>query len=182
MSGVIKDVTLQDFNPFNSWTLTSEGINQSKDIRDPFLGATAKAGTSELINEAGSWLHASKDAPDRKYLAENNGLIRFKCALLIIGTPIVMLAKSVMKLACAIFNRDCVTTKLAKIAKALLAPIAILGLELAAIYGVFSPKNGRKLYATIERGAFGTDYLLAPCFQPNPQRHLGIIKIGKTII
>ncbi len=47
------------------------------------------------------------------------------------------------------------------------SPIAAVGLQLAAIYGLFSPKNGRKLYATFERCIYGRA-LLAPCFQPNP--------------
>lgn len=51
------------------------------------------------------------------------------------------------------------------------APIAIIALELAAIYGVFSPYNGRKLYGSIEKNMFEDKHLLAPCFQSDPMSH-----------
>jgi hypothetical protein len=44
-------------------------------------------------------------------------------------------------------------------------PVAIIGLELVAIYGLFRPYDGRKLYASIERATYGNG-MLAPCFQP----------------
>jgi hypothetical protein len=49
-------------------------------------------------------------------------------------------------------------------------PIALVGLELAAIYGIFNPYDGRKLYASIERAQYG-NFILAPCFQPDPRYH-----------
>lgn len=49
-------------------------------------------------------------------------------------------------------------------------PFSILGLELAAIYGMFRPYDGRKLYGSIERATYGKA-ILAPCFQPNPTSH-----------
>ena len=51
------------------------------------------------------------------------------------------------------------------------SPIAILALELVAIYGIYDPMNGRKLYASIERAQY-EDPILAPCFQPSPAYHL----------
>lgn len=45
------------------------------------------------------------------------------------------------------------------------SPIAIIGLELAAIYGLMRPYDGRKLYATFERAIYG-NALIPPCFQP----------------
>lgn len=50
-------------------------------------------------------------------------------------------------------------------------PVTLVGLELAAIYGLFRPYDGRKLYASFERAAYG-DSILAPCFQPDPEKHL----------
>lgn len=50
-------------------------------------------------------------------------------------------------------------------------PISLVGLELAALYGILSPYDGRKLYASIERLTY-EKYILAPCFQPDPQSHL----------
>lgn len=48
---------------------------------------------------------------------------------------------------------------------------ALIFLELSALYGLLTPYNGRKLYATIERAQYG-NFFLAPCFQPEPSEHL----------
>ncbi len=45
-------------------------------------------------------------------------------------------------------------------------PIALIGLQFAAMYGVYDPKNGSQLYAKIERALDGFQYL-APSFQPS---------------
>lgn len=50
------------------------------------------------------------------------------------------------------------------------SPIAIAGLELAAIYGIIRPYDGRKLYASIERAEY-RNFILVPCFQPDPTSH-----------
>lgn len=47
----------------------------------------------------------------------------------------------------------------------ILTPLAIAGLEVSALFGLLSPYDGRKLYATIERALYGTA-ILAPGFQP----------------
>lgn len=52
------------------------------------------------------------------------------------------------------------------------APISYVGMELSAIYGLILPKEGGKLYASFERLAFDGP-ILAPCFQPSPEYHLG---------
>ena len=49
-------------------------------------------------------------------------------------------------------------------------PFSILALLFATLYGLYSPYDGRKLYATIERVAYGKA-VLAPCFQPYPKSH-----------
>jgi len=46
-----------------------------------------------------------------------------------------------------------------------LAPIFLVGLECAAIYGIIMPHHGAKVYAACEKALFGAG-LLAPCFQP----------------
>lgn len=51
-------------------------------------------------------------------------------------------------------------------------PIGYVGMELAALYGLVLPYDGGKLYATFERITFGGPFL-APCFQPEPEYHLG---------
>jgi hypothetical protein len=50
------------------------------------------------------------------------------------------------------------------------APISLVALEIAALYGCIRPYDGRKLYATLERAVYG-DSVLAPCFQPSPTSH-----------
>ncbi len=75
-------------------------------------------------------------------------------------------------------------------------PLLLVGMIFSALYGAtISPYNGRKLYATCERLAysggyqfFGADYggknlhnyLLAPCFQPDPKAHLGGGELDKS--
>jgi xanthosine utilization system XapX-like protein len=55
--------------------------------------------------------------------------------------------------------------------RVLITPVGIVALELSAIFGIFSPYNGRKLYASCERLLYG-DSILAPCFQPDATKHL----------
>ncbi len=45
-----------------------------------------------------------------------------------------------------------------------LAPIALVGMELAAIYMVFNPRDGKKIYAAIEQLEYGNWNL--PCMHP----------------
>lgn len=69
-------------------------------------------------------------------------------------------------------------------------PFLLLGLIFAALYGAIArPYDGRKLFGTFERIAYSggyqffkkehddpkqvQNYLLAPCFQPEPVAHLG---------
>jgi hypothetical protein len=74
-------------------------------------------------------------------------------------------------------------------------PLILVGMLFSALYGAtLSPYDGRKLYGTLERLAYSGgyqffglydwkknlhNYLLAPCFQPYPQAHLGGGKIGQ---
>lgn len=51
------------------------------------------------------------------------------------------------------------------------APLAYLGFEGVAIYGLFRPYEGRKQYAALEK-FFYNEAMIAPCFQPNPTHHL----------
>jgi hypothetical protein len=58
--------------------------------------------------------------------------------------------------------------------RVVLTPIALVGLELAAIYGIFNPYEGRKLYASIERALYTDSFdWIAPrirSFQPKGWR------------
>ncbi len=53
----------------------------------------------------------------------------------------------------------------------LIAPFILLLLELSALYGIFAPRDGRKLYASFECGFYGRA-ILGGCFQPNEPYHL----------
>jgi hypothetical protein len=54
--------------------------------------------------------------------------------------------------------------------RVLFAPFIFVMMELAALYGIIEPLNGRKLYAALERVSYG-DGKLAPCFQPRATHH-----------
>ena len=121
-----------------------------------------------------------------KYLNEDTGLIRFKCFLLILGSPLVhtiaALFHTTLKLLnlfddilVSIYalwmNQKFSTCLLQDFFLLILSPTAPVILTFAALYGVFFPHNGRKFYASIERLLYG-GFLLAPCFQPEPEEHL----------
>ncbi|MFI5333933.1 MAG: hypothetical protein ACHQT8_02055 [Chlamydiales bacterium] len=54
--------------------------------------------------------------------------------------------------------------------RVIFTPMIYIGLELSALYGIFLPAQGQKLYATFERCAYRRA-LIAPCFQPIRVRH-----------
>lgn len=119
----------------------------------------------------------------RSYWNESKAVVRVKCALLTLGTPIV---HATVGLATKLFsvitlyplwgNSDSsLKSRFKELGKEIirlaLLPLGVIALEMAALYGIFSPYNGRKVYASLERSFYG-EYLLAPCFQPDPTRHL----------
>ena len=75
-------------------------------------------------------------------------------------------------------------------------PLILVGLLFSALYGAtVSPYDGRKLFGTFERIAYSGgyqffgigygeknphNYLLAPCFQPDPKAHLGGGNLGES--
>jgi hypothetical protein len=124
----------------------------------------------------------------KPYLNEFIGVIWLKCFGLFLGTPVVQTALLICNVAYRLFNlltfvhfwkehqKPCsFTARLldfgADLLRIVAAPLALVGLELAALYGLLNPRDGRKLYATIERAEYG-DGLFAPCFQPEAKRHL----------
>lgn len=160
-------VNLRDFQLSNQWELDSDGPKWSDG--DP----------KYLIDKT----------TGRKYWNESKDCVRFKCFLLTLGTPIVHSIASLVNMAHRImklvtfshFRMDkegeksySFKERLKDAGKDLLrvvtTPIAFVGLELAAIYGMFSPYNGRKLYASIERAQY-ENFTFAPCFQPDPTCH-----------
>jgi hypothetical protein len=160
-------VTLRDFRPINIWEIDHDGAKYHD----------------------GSPEHVVDLTTGRRYWNESKGTIRFKCFLLTLGVPLihpitaaVNVAYRVVKLvsfyhfwgikdAQGRFNLKESLSKAGKDALRIIAtPLSIVGLELAAIYGLFRPYDGRKLFASIERATYGS-FILAPCFQPDPTSH-----------
>ena len=50
------------------------------------------------------------------------------------------------------------------------APFVYAALELTALCGIFFPYQARKIFGSLEMWAFKAP-ILAPCFQPEPERH-----------
>lgn len=172
-------VTLRDFCPINRWTADEKG---------PYWEGNYKP---EVM---GPYQYLIDQTTDRRYLNQDPGVVRTKCILLTFGTPFIHLIASIANVAYRIWNlislahfkeqstseweektpysfkaslketfKDCV--------KVFTTPLAYFGLELAAIFGIISPYDGRKLYATIERAQYGNS-ILAPWFQPCDPYHL----------
>lgn len=163
----MSNITLRDFQPINTW-------------KPDLDGSKWKDGDPEYLIDM---------TTGRRYWNESKGCIALKCFLLTMGTPIVHVIASLVNVAYKIvklvsfshfrMNKEGKTLSSFQeklkdagqdLLKVITTPIALAGLELAAIYGVFTPYNGRKLYASIERAQYGT-CILAPCFQPNPRYH-----------
>lgn len=159
-------VILGDFHPVNQWK-----------VHHPNVGDFIDFTYSVLIDETTS----------REYSNESKECVSEKCQKLTLATPIVHSIASCINIAYRIvrlvtlshfwwgLNKEApysLKERTKEAGKDLLriftTPFAFIGLELAAIYGIFSPYNGRKLYATIERAQYGNS-VLAPCFQPDPE-------------
>lgn len=124
-----------------------------------------------------------------KYWQDDPNITRLKCFGLIVATPIIHAMGLVFNIANRIVKMvtlahfwhsssdhySC-SEKCWSLGKDLLvivsSPLIYIFLELSAVYGLFLPNDGKKLYATFERCAYG-QALLAPCFQPDATKHLG---------
>ncbi|MBY0529701.1 MAG: hypothetical protein K2P51_05875 [Rhabdochlamydiaceae bacterium] len=163
----MSSVTLGDFQPINTWKPNLVGPKWGD--RDPKYLIDMTTG--------------------RRYWNESEGCVGFKCFLLTVGTPIVHSVASLVSVAHKVirlvaffhFWKDVKGEKKypfeerlndvgMDLLRVVTTPIVFVGLELAAIYGIFAPYNGRKLYASIERAQYG-GFILAPCFQPDPKYH-----------
>jgi hypothetical protein len=127
-----------------------------------------------------------------KYWHDDEVVSRFKLFLLTLGTctinviaaalhSVYYLAKIVtcyelIKNSTASWQ-EAMTNYAKDVARVLLAPVILIGLEITAILGIITPmKNGpqdaKKMYALGETLLFGFDgWRLAPCFRPSPERH-----------
>lgn len=134
-------------------------------------------------DDDGSPLFIIDKSTKERYFNDSSSTIRCKCALLALGTPLVHPVTSVLNIAyrigrlvtCQHFTGSSQDEDLKEAGKDLLraaiSPVSVVGLELAALYGICRPHDGRKLYARIEKAVYNGP-VMAPCFQPDPQYHL----------
>ena len=164
-----RSVTIRDFQPVNTWQTQTSGKKWRK---------------------SNAPMYVIDQSTGKKYWNESKHILRLKCLALALGTPIVHLIGTMVTVAYKIARlvtfshfwekkegeKSYSFKERAKDAgKDLLrvaaSPIIIASLELAAIYGMVKPYDGRKLFASIERAMYGGS-LLAPCFQPQAEEHL----------
>lgn len=124
----------------------------------------------------------------KKYLNESPKVIRFKCFWLTLGTPLVHTPAGLVNVAirtAKVFsgyhfwksnqckNRsECIKEVKLDVLKVLAQPAITIGLEGAALYGIFKPYEGRKIYSAFETIAYEDIFRLAPCFRAEPASHL----------
>lgn len=150
-------VTLRHFHPFNKWI---------------------DSGFPQLVDETTGDFYSHEEA----------NIKRFKCLVLVIATPITQSIGLILNIINRVglilsstysWTHDkfeerplCEMMKefSDNILSLALTPIILVGMELAAIYGLVKPFDGGKLYASFERLAYGKEFL-APCFQPNRYLH-----------
>jgi hypothetical protein len=168
------NISLRDFQPINHWEADQNREKWKVFDHDSF--SMVESSDPKFIIDK---------TTNRKYLNDSPSTVRWKCLALIFVTPFERLFNiiwRIMKVAnFANFwlkvpgeGRYDIKARLIETAKDLFriitTPMTLVGLELAAIYGMLRPYDGRKLYASIDRATFGT-FGLAPCFQPDPKRH-----------
>lgn len=165
------NVKLEDFNFRNCWSLDSDGPK-----------------TQCCPDHESKPKYIIDRAAERKYRNESEDHVRFTCFALALATPTIHEYVSVVNVAYRIVKlvtlshfwfpkhgersynfEHRLNDAGIDLLRIVAAPIATLGLELAALYGIFSPYNGMKLYATIERAQYG-HWILAPFFQPIEER------------
>ena len=174
-------VNTKDFNPINKWAPEVNGSTwghfEYRDGKEHWISSGVPRFIVDLTTK-------------KKYLNEDLSTIRIKSFLLTLGTPFVhpiaaicAIAYKTLKvvslyhfwkareteLQCSRISSALKETGI-DLLKIIAAPLTVIGLELAAIYGIFRPLDGRKLYASMERAEYG-DFVLAPCFQPAPTQH-----------
>jgi hypothetical protein len=169
------DLTCKDFQPINRW---------KPDLEGPRWGYDAHQDPKFLIDQT----------TGKKYFNESKSCVRIKCLLLTVGVPVVHTVAAIINIAwkvlklisfshfwCENFDLEYkFKARLKAAGKDLLSivttPFFLVALELTAIYGLITPYNGRKLYASTER-AYNT-FTLAPCFRPDPTSHATVHAFG----
>ncbi len=165
------DLNLNDFRPISSWNDEIGG----RLWLNPEVGP--------MYTEVGP-MYTIDESTSRKYLNQRAQVLVIKNFLLVLGSPIAQIyflsAKSLYLIRDLFINLLCCNVASLKnriwqvsrnVGVLVSMPLIYVLLELSALYGLVRPFDGRKLYASFERLAGDFDYL-APCFQPEPERHL----------
>lgn len=173
------------------FTSEIEGLMESLSIKD-----FAICGNNWTVDDTGECWRGTRiprfiidSKTGKKFLNEDYRVIVLKCFGLIFFTPVAHSIGSACNVAYRIArllvfyhfwsesNGETVERKLKvlhagqDLGRVAAAPLAIIGLEFAAIYGVCLPYDGRKLYGSIEKAMYGKGFA-APCFQAYPKSHL----------
>lgn len=164
------DINIRDFSLFAEYELDHNGPR--------FSGSALNArhsNTPVYIIDTGT---------GKKYLNQSDSNVRIKCGMLIFATPFLQISLLAMKffarlsdvLLCFIAPKKSsffwqVKEISSQILRAISIPLIYIALEISAIYGLFFPQDGRRIYAAFERLA-GDERFLAPCFQVNTIKHL----------
>lgn len=172
---------LNDFQLVNKWVPDTEGPKWD----DYGYGLTGQP--KYIIDQT----------TNKKFLNESKKIIRIKCAILTIATPIkkplfaipICAFRVIKILSFSHFWQSKYRTTKGQpfreagkdVLKIAATPLAIIGLECAAIYGVFRPHDGRKIYANIETAVF-YPFVLAPCFQPNSSNRRLARKVQREML
>lgn len=170
------DTDLMKFSPFNTWSLDTEGPKWRQSI---FCMEGNE--TSQFIID---------DTTGDKYLNQHPVLVSIKCGAAAIATPVVhtigipinviyrvIRIVATCKYLHEAYENDkkdiqsyCVKEISKDILRIVVSPLILLILEIAALYGIFSPNDGKKVYANVEAAFYGRA-ILSGCFQPNPIHH-----------
>lgn len=174
----MESISLKDFIPVSSWKVDQKICYSNKKP-----------------------MYAVDSFSKRSYLNESSNTVRFKCLLLSVGTPFIRGGVTLIDVAMRIVF--CVTgyrffekhycahnsynlslrfrNVLKDVRSIVVQPLCLMGMQFSAIYGLLTPYNGRKLYASFERSARKTmnhdqhnyfaNFFLAPCFQPKASYH-----------
>ncbi len=174
MSVDSKSITIWDFCPWNKWEMLHDN---ARDVDDNYFNYDGRYEKDVTTGKA--------------YLYQHSGTLRAKHAGLLILSVTWHVYQAISRLFKVLtfysFWGDSTKTYpllgrlgfMGKdILKLALTPGLVLALEIAALYGLFFPKEGRKEYASIERfahiklGISGKDLFgrfvpyCAPCYQP----------------
>ncbi|KAF3361698.1 hypothetical protein PHSC3_001821 [Chlamydiales bacterium STE3] len=204
-------VDLIHLKPLNKWTIVL--VSKAMDAEEEKNRATLKELGVFLAPKAEETQRFIVDTTTKeKYCDDSSMVLRIKCSALFfasfllqpIGITLNVLNKigkivSLAQLWHPTEEKARFTARLAEFGKDIAivgtSPLILIGMIFSSFYGAtLSPRDGRKLYATLERLTYSGGYqrfpiggedssihnfLLAPCFQPEPKAHLGGGPLGQ---